>query len=210
MPEAPAATITSREHEVLKLVRELGIVRGRDLEERGFSRRYLSRLVGKGALERISRGLYGIPDSDVTEHQSFAEIAKVYPDVVICLLSALQFHGLTTQMPRQVWIAIDIDGRVPAKSPVRVRVVRFSGGALTKGVEKHCIGTVPVKVYSVAKTVADCFKFRNKIGIDVAVEALKESLRDRRTSPDELLKFGAVCRVENVMRPYLEAVVSGS
>jgi len=210
MPEAPDAVITPREQEVLELVRELGIVRGKDLEERGFSRRYLSRLVGKGGLERISRGLYGIPDSDVTEHQSFAEIAKLYPDVVVCLLSALQFHGLTTQMPRQVWIAIDVDGRVPAKSPVRVRVVRFSGRALTEGVEMHSIGTVPVQVYSVAKTVADCFKFRNKIGTDVAVEALRESLRDRRTSPDELLKFGAICRVEKVMRPYLEAVVQGS
>ena len=207
MPEAPNAEITPREHEVLELVRELGIVRGNDLEERGFSRRYLSRLTGKGGLERISRGLYGVPDSDVTEHQSFAEIAKLYPDVVVCLLSALQFHGLTTQLPRQVWIAIDVDGRAPAKSPVRVRVVRFSGRALTEGVEIRKVGSVPVKVYSVAKTVADCFKFRNKIGTDVAVEALRESLRDRRTSPDELLKFGAICRVEKVMRPYLEAMV---
>jgi predicted transcriptional regulator of viral defense system len=207
MPEAPDAVITPREHEVLELVRELGIVRGKDLEERGFSRKYLSRLARKGELERISRGLYGIPDSDVTEHQSLAEIAKLYPDVVVCLLSALQFHGLTTQMPRQVWIAIEVDARAPAKSPVWVRVVRFSGRALTEGVETHSVGTVPVQVYSVAKTVADCFKFRNKIGTDVAVEALKESLRDRRTSPDELLKFGAICRVEKVMRPYLEAVV---
>lgn len=207
MPETPDAVITPREHEVLELVRELGIVRGKDLEERGFSRRYLSRLAGKGGLERISRGLYGVPDSDVTEHQSFAEIAKLYPDVVVCLLSALQFHGLTTQMPRQVWIAIDVDGRVPAKSPVQVRVVRFSGRALTEGIEIHNVGSVPIQVYSVAKTVADCFKFRNKIGADVAVEALRESLRDRRTSPDELLKFGAVCRVDKVMRPYLEAVV---
>jgi len=186
---------TPREQEVLELVRELGIVRGKDLEERGFSRRYLSRLTGKGALERISRGLYGVPDSDVTENQSLAEIAKLYPNIVVCLLSALQFHDLTTQMPRQVWIAVDIDGRAPAKSPVRVRVVRFSGRALTEGVEIH------------AKTVADCFKFRNKIGTDVAVEALRESLRDRRTSPDELLRFAAICRVEKVMQPYLEAVV---
>jgi predicted transcriptional regulator of viral defense system len=199
--------ITPREQEVLGLVRKRGLVRGKDLEERGFSRKYLSRLARKGELERISRGLYGIPDSDVTEHQSLAEIAKLYPDVVVCLLSALQFHGLTTQMPRQVWIAIEVDARAPAKSPVWVRVVRFSGRALTEGVETHSVGTVPVQVYSVAKTVADCFKFRNKIGTDVAVEALKESLRDRRTSPDELLKFGAICRVEKVMRPYLEAVV---
>jgi predicted transcriptional regulator of viral defense system len=207
MPEAPNAEITPREHEVLELVRELGIVRGNDLEERGFSRRYLSRLTGKGGLERISRGLYGVPDSEVTEHQSFAEIAKLYPDVVVCLLSALQFHGLTTQMPRQVWIAVAVDRRSPAKTPVRVRVVRFSGRALTEGVEIHNVGSVPVNVYSVAKTVADCFKFRNKIGTDVAVEALRESLRDRRTSPDELLKFGAICRVEKVMQPYLEAMV---
>jgi len=207
MPEAPDAEITPREQEVLKLVRELGIVRANDLEERGFSRRYLSRLTGKGGLERISRGLYGVLDSEVTEHQSFAEIAKLYPDIVVCLLSALQFHSLTTQMPRQVWIAVDVDGRAPAKSPVRVRVVRFSGKALTEGVEIHNVGSVPVQVYSVAKTVADCFKFRNKIGTDVAVEALRESLRDRRTSSDELLKFGAICRVEKVMRPYLEAMV---
>jgi predicted transcriptional regulator of viral defense system len=208
MPDKPEAAITQREREVLDLVRELGIVRGNDLEESGYSRRYLSRLTGKGALERISRGLYALPDSDVTENQSIAEIAKLYPDVVVCLLSALQFHGLTTQMPRQVWIAVDVDGRAPRKLPVRVRVVRFSGRALTEGVETHRVGTVPVKVYSVAKTVADCFKFRNKIGTDVAVEALRESLRERRVTVDELQTYGAICRVERVMRPYLEAIVS--
>lgn len=201
------AVITSREQEILDLVRELGIVRGKDLEDRGVSRRYLSRLADKGALERISRGLYAVPDSEVTEHQSLAEIAKLYPNVVVCLLSALQFHELTTQMPRQVWIAVDVDARVPAKSPVRVRVVRFSGGALTEGVETHMVGSVPVRVYSVAKTVADCFKYRNKIGTDVAVEALRESVRDRRVTPDDLMRYAKTCRVEKVMRPYLEALV---
>lgn len=201
------AVITSREREILDLVRELGFVRGKDLEDRGLSRRYLARLANKGALERISRGLYAVPDAEVTEHQSLAEIAKLYPDVVVCLLSALQFHDLTTQMPRQVWIAVDVDARAPAKSPVRVRVVRFSGRALTEGVETHMVGAVPVKVYSVAKTVADCFKYRNKIGTDIAVEALRELLHDRKTTPDEFMKYAKICRVEKVMRPYLEALV---
>ncbi len=199
--------ITPRERDVLALVRRLGVVQAKDLEENGFSRRYLSRLAGKGALERISRGLYAVPDADVTENQPLAEIAKVNPNAVVCLLSALQFHGLTTQMPRQVWIAIDVDARAPANPPVRVRVVRFSGRTLAEGVETHMVGAIPIRVYSVPKTVADCFKYRNKIGTDIAVEALREALRERRTTPAVLMRYGKICRVENVMRPYLEAMV---
>jgi predicted transcriptional regulator of viral defense system len=192
---------------VLDLIHELGIVRGGDLERRGISRRYLPRLTAKGKLERVSRGLYAHPDTPATENQSLAEVAKLYPNAVVCLVSALQLHRLTSQLPRQVWIAIGSDARAPVRPPVRVRVVRFSGTAFTEGVEHHIVGAVEVPVYGVAKTVADCFKLRNKVGLDVALEALREVLAERRSTVDEILAYSRICRVENVIRPYLEALV---
>ncbi len=192
---------------IFEFVRELGLVRAADLEERGFSRRYLSRLAAKGALVRLTRGLYTTPDADSTEHQSLVEVAKLYPNAVVCLLSALQFHGLTTQIPMRVWVAVDVGARTPARATVRLRVVRFSGRALNEGVERHTISGVTVKVYSAAKTVADCFKFRNKIGSDVAIEALRDALSERRATVDELLDYARVCRVERVMSPYMEALL---
>jgi predicted transcriptional regulator of viral defense system len=149
-----------------------------------------------------------LPDAELTEHHSLAEAAKRAPDGVVCLLSALRFHELTTQAPFEVWLAIPAAARTPKSNSLPLRIVRFSGNALTEGVEEHLVEGVPVRVYSPAKTVADCFKFRNKIGLDVALEALRETWRARRATMDELWRYAEVCRVGKVMRPYLESLIS--
>ena len=167
---------------------------------------YLWRLYRRGLLVRVARGLYSAPDADVTEHHSLAQAAKRVPRGVVCLLSALRFHGVTTQLPREVWIAIDMADRRPKADGLSLRVVRFTGQALTTGVEQHVVEGVTVRVYSIAKTVADCFKYRNKIGLDVAIEALRECMAERRATVDEIWQYAKVCRMTNVMRPYLEAL----
>ena len=161
----------------------------------------------QGLLRRAARGVYALVDAPVSEHLSLAIVAKIAPHCVICLLSALRFHGLTTQDPHQIWIAIDNKARRPSLKSPSLRVVRFSGKALTEGIVTHTVEGVPVRIYSAAKTIADCFKYRHKIGIDVAVEALKDALRHKRTTIDEIHQFAKVCRVDRVMRPYLEAIV---
>jgi predicted transcriptional regulator of viral defense system len=150
--------------------------------------------------------MYRLPTHELTEHHGLAEAAKVVPRGVVCLLSALRFHELTTQSPFEVWLAIDRKAHKPISSQAPLRIVRFSGEALSAGVEEHRIEGVRVKIYCPAKTVADCFKYRNKIGLDVAVEALRDCLRKRRVTIDEIWKYARICRVARVMRPYLEAL----
>jgi len=145
-------------------------------------------------------------DSDVSEHLSLAEASKKIPHGVICLLSALRFYGLTTQAPFEVWVAVDVKARKPRSDGLPLRIVRFSGAALRSGVEDQLIQGVKVRVYSPAKTVADCFKYRNKTGLDVALEALRECWRERRCTMDDLWRYAKICRVSNVMRPYLESL----
>jgi predicted transcriptional regulator of viral defense system len=171
----------------------------------GIRREYAQRLLKRGVLARVGRGLYALPDTDVSSHRSLAEVAKSVPSGIVCLLSALRYHGLTTQAPPEVWLAIDVHAWKPKNTPFPVRTVYLSGPALTEGVETHKIDGVPVRIYSAAKTVADCFKFRHKIGAEVAVEALKDYLRRNRRGADALWQFAKVCRVVNVIRPYLEA-----
>jgi predicted transcriptional regulator of viral defense system len=171
----------------------------------GISSTQLTRLVRAGKLVRIGRGMYVKAEDDVSEHRSLAEARAQARKGVICLLSALRFHDLTTQAPFEVWLAIGHKDRAPQIDVTSVRIVRFSGMALTEGIEHHTIDGVDVPVYSVAKTVADCFKFRLKIGLDVALEALREALSESKATPDEIMHFARVCRVANVIRPYLEA-----
>jgi predicted transcriptional regulator of viral defense system len=194
------------EQRVLRLVRRLGIVRPRDLRAHGLPGEALWRLARRGLVEQRSRGVYALADHEFTEHHSLAEAAKRVPQGVICLLSALRAHDLTTQLPHEVWIAIDRKARLPKSGAAKLRVVRFSGKALTEGVERRTIEGVTVPIYNVAKTVADCFKYRNKIGLDVALEALREAWRARRCTSQELWKHAEICRVANVMRPYLESL----
>jgi len=202
------ATRTTGTEKVLKLVRKAGVLRPRDLEPHGIPRTYLSRLCAAGKLQRIGRGLYVLPGSGATEHHSLAEACKRVPKGVVCLLSALRFHDLTTQAPFQVWLAIGEKAWRPRLEYPPLRIVRFSQATLRAGVEEHRIEGVPVHVYSPAKTVADCFKYRNKIGLDVAIEALRECRRARHCTMDDLWHYADICRVRNVMRPYLEALAT--
>jgi len=195
------------EQKALDLVHQLGVVRPADLESHGIPRGAIYRLERQGLVEKISRGVYAASDHDHTEKQSLAQVAKRIPQGTICLLSALDFHELTTQLPHQVWVAIPEKARRPRLDHPPLRIVRFSGEALEKGVETHTIEGAPVRITSVAKTVADCFKYRNKIGLEVALEALRDAWRERRITMDEIDHFARVCRVERVMRPYLEALV---
>ena len=182
------------------------MLRARDLEQQGLTRTMLSHLIQQGQLQRIDRGLYMIPDSEVSENHTLAEVATHTPNAVICLLSALRFHGLTTQNPHETWVAIDGKAHQPRNSQIPMRVVRFSGAALSEGQETHTIEGVKVRVYSPAKTVADCFKFRNKIGIDVAIEALRECVHSKQCTPSQIMRYAHICRVNTVIRPYLEAL----
>lgn len=194
--------------QVLQLARYGGFVRTRDVSERGIPRAVLRRLVQAGQLQQIGRGVYSAVDAEPSEYRTFAEVGALVPNGVICLLSALRFHKLTTQAPREVWVAIDVKAWKPRVSAAPIRFARFSGAAWQQGIEHHQIEGVEVRIYSAAKTVADCFKYRNKIGVDVAIEALKETLRARKATVEQIGRFATVCRVSNVIRPYLETLMS--
>lgn len=157
-------------------------------------------------MRRIARGLYELAEPDPIEHIDLMEVCKRVPQGVICLISALNFHGMTSQMPYEVWLAIDVKAYKPKIERPPVRFVRFSGAALTYGVETHDIRGVQVNVTTPAKTVADCFKYRNKVGTDVAVEALKELRRGRKGKTDDLWQAAEACRVTKVIRPYVESL----
>jgi predicted transcriptional regulator of viral defense system len=194
----------------MQYIGEHGIVRPRDIEAIGLPRQYLVRLQRQGKLNRPTRGIYTLSDADVTEHRSYAEVTKRVPQATVCLLSALAFHEITTQSPASVWVALPKGARKPALDSPSLSIVRLSGLSLTTGIENHQVDRVPVRVYSAAKTVADCFKFRNKIGLDIAIEALKDCLRQKRASINEIYRYAKVCRVSNVIRPYMEALRLGS
>lgn len=191
---------------LIDLVRSLGLIRPRDLEPIGIPRISLTRAVRRGQLERVGRGLYGLPGRQVSAHGALAEVARRVPKGVVCLLSALRFHGLTTQAPFEVWLAIENKAITPKLDYPPLRIVRFSGAALTEGVEEHVVDDVTARITSIAKTVADCFKYRNKIGLDVALEALREAWHEKRMTSDDLWRYAKVCRVANVMRPYLDSL----
>ena len=192
---------------VLKLARETGILRARDLAAYNIPREYLGRLVKKGLLERHGRGLYMLASADLTERHNFAQIAAKVPNGVICLLSALSFHELTTQSPPVVWLALPDKTWTPKLDYPPLRVCWYSPASFSQGIETHRIEGRTVKVYGVARTIADCFKYRNKIGLDVALEALRDAWRQKKASIGQIEKYAAVCRVSRVMRPYLEALV---
>lgn len=183
-----------------------GVLRSRDLERLGVSRTSVGALLESGDLLRVARGVYVPADHELTEKHSLAVACARVPHGIICLLSALAFHGLTVQNPSSVWMAIAPSARKPAPSMPPIRIARFSGPALISGIEIHRTEGVRIRVYSVAKTVADLFKYRNKIGTDVAVEALRETLRTRRASMNEIVRAAKICRVSRVMKPYLEAI----
>lgn len=191
---------------LIDLARSQGLIRPCDLAPLGIPRVSLTRAVRRGQLERVGRGLYGLPGREVSAHGSLAEVARRVPKGVVCLLSALRFHDLTTQAPFEVWLAIENKALAPKLDFPPLRVVRFSGAALTEGVEEHVVDGVTIRVTGVAKTVADCFKYRNKIGLDVALEALREAWHEKRMTSDDIWRYAKICRVANVMRPYLDSL----
>lgn len=192
---------------LLDLFRQHRVLRPKDIAAAGIPRTYLSRLLEEGTLARPSRGLYTLADDDLSEQRTLVEASLRVPRGVVCLLSALQFHGLTTQAPFEIWLAIDVKARLPRVEFPQVRIVRFSGRALTECIETHSLEQTPVRVYSPAKTVADCFKYRHKIGLDVALEALRDCLRRRLATADDIWGAAKICRMTNVIRPYLESAV---
>jgi predicted transcriptional regulator of viral defense system len=192
--------------DVVALVKKAGMLRPRDLQTLGIPRLYLCMAVKQGAIMRVGRGLYVARGMRPTEHHTLAQASKRVPKGVGCLLSALRFHNLTTQSPFEVWLAIGQKARPPKLDNPPLRIVRFSHKTLAYGVQEYRIEGVAVRVFSPAKTVADCFRYRNKIGLDVALEALRECRRNRRATSDEIWRAAKVCRVANVMRPYLEAL----
>jgi predicted transcriptional regulator of viral defense system len=194
---------------VLTLASQRGMLRASHLQELGIARVVLSRLTASGQLERVGRGVYRLPERGGTEFESLTTIAVKVPQAVFCLLTALQIHELTTQLPRQVWIAMPQGSHAPKMDYPPVKMVQFSGEAYAAGVEVVQVDQVALRVYGAAKTVADCFKHRNKIGLDVAIEALKDTLAQRKATADDLWRFAKICRVANVMRPYLEALGHG-
>jgi predicted transcriptional regulator of viral defense system len=191
----------SKQELALAQARRVGAFRPRDL---AVPRSYLARWLRKGLIERVSRGLYSASGADISENHATVEACKRVPHGVICLISALRMHNLGTQIPHQVWLAIDRTARNPRIDYPPIRIVRMSGAARTAGIEQHVFEGVAVRVYSPAKTIADCFKFRNKIGLDVALEALRDFWISRGRNIDDLWRFASICRVANVMRPYLE------
>lgn len=199
---------TTDRKRLLMLARRRGVVGAYDAERAGIHSQQLTRLVADGTLERVARGQYRVADRAVTEHHALAVVARAVPRGVICLLSAVGVHAIGTQLPPEVWIAIERGTRTPRVRQIPLHVVRFSGAAFAEGVETHRIEGEPVRVYSVAKTLADLFKHRNKVGLEVAIEALREAWRDRKFTMQALDRAARVCRVERVMRPYVEAVVS--
>ena len=200
--------MATRTEMLAKLIGDVGVLRPRDLDQHGIPRAHLHALERQGVISRAGRGLYLTSKAATSEHHSVAEAAKAVPNGVVCLLTALRMHGLTTQAPFEVWMAIDRKAWKPRVAYPPLRIVRFSGIALTDSVQVHDIEGIAVRLYGPAKTVADTFKYRNKIGLDVALEALRDCLRQRLATVDELHRAATVCRVANVMRPYMEAMTA--
>ena len=184
------------------------IFKPKDLDQLGLSRNQLTSLLAVGKVERVSWGLYRAKDSKATELETIALVCKKFPQAVVCLFSALRVQSIGTQAPWEVWIALDRKARKPSVPGLPVRIVRFSGSMLQYGIVTKVVQGVPVKMTNPARTVVDCFRYRKKFGLDVALEALRDVVHRRLVTMDELVRVAEVCRARTVMRPYLESLVS--
>jgi predicted transcriptional regulator of viral defense system len=180
--------------------------RPRDVLPLGVSFRQLQRFVAEGTVEKVGSGVYRLSEVEPDEFETIAMVATAAPEAIVCLLSALRIHEIGTQSPRQVWLAIDRKARIPRRLPAKVRIVRFSGQMLTYGVVTRSMQGVRVLLTNPARTVVDCFRYRNKIGLDVAMEALRDAVRLRKATVSEIDRSAEVCRIGTVIRPYLEAL----
>ena len=192
--------------QALKFIKKNKIIRTSEFEGAGFSRVYLRRLLDEGVISKISRGVYKMSDFSPSEFYSFAEASKKVPNGVICLLSSLNFFNLTNEFPFEVWIAIKAKAWKPVKCEIPIRFIRYSKSSFNEGIEIHNIDGIEVKIFSPAKTVADCFKFRHRIGLDVAISALYECRKQNKASIDQIWYYANKCRITNVIRPYLESL----
>lgn len=200
--------MTDPARHLLDLVDQRGLVRARDVKRAGIPTVYLTRLVRAGALERVARGLYAKASAPVSEHVSLAEVAALAPRGVICLVSALAYHGLGTQNPHRVWLALPRGTKPPTTITVGLEVVRMHSCALVAGVETHDVGGTPVPIFDPSKTIADLFKYRSRVGLDVALEALRAYWASDDRDADALRRFARLDGVEKVLQPYLEAVAA--
>jgi predicted transcriptional regulator of viral defense system len=196
----------THEARAIAFVQARGLVRARDLKEAGIPSIVLTRLAKAGKLERVGHGLYRTPDAVISENEGLLVVARKLPEAVFCLLTALQFHGLTTQLPRQVWIAVPRSSHAPQVPYPPIRMIQVPKSIFGDGVEMHMRDGLALRVYGVTRTIVDCFKHRSKVGLDVALEALRDALNQKKTTMDELWRQATALRVANVMRPYLEAV----
>ena len=193
-------------HGLLKFARKSGVFKAGEAIARGFHYTQLERLCKKELLIKIARGFYRVPDAQVSSHYDLAIVGKAVPGGIVCLISALSFHEIGTQIPHDVWIMINNRAAHPRVNYPTLRVIRSSGKPFTEGIQEHEIDGVRVQIYNPAKTVVDCFKFRNKVGLEVALEALREALGERKCTFEELWNYARICRVTNIMRPYMEAM----
>ena len=193
-------------HRLLSLAANAGLLRASDLASIQVPRSVLARLTVAGLLEKRARGLYALPNAPMSEFETIAMVAAKSPQSVFCLLTALQFHELTTQLPQAVWIAMPRGSHIPKIDYPPIKMVQFSGAAYTQGIEEVARDGVKLRFYCAAKTIVDCFKHRSKIGLDVALEALKEARAKNIASIDEIWRFAKIARVTSVMRPYLESI----
>ena len=201
--------MTSARKKALDIIRHRGgIIRTREALALGIHRRTLYGLRDEGELVPVTRGLYRIEEMEIPAQVHFADVIKRIPKGVICLLSALNFHELTSQMPHQIWIAIDRKARKPKIDYPPIRVFHFSSASFTRGIEMHSIMEQNVRIYNRAKTVIDCFRWKNAVGLDVAIEAAKEYLKRRDSSPSKLMEYARACNVEKFVQPYLEALIA--
>ena len=200
--------LSSQGDRALDLLKSRGMLRLRDFMAEGIGPETLSRLTREGVVVRPARGLYQLPDATLHAMHTLAEAATLVPRGVVCLISALQFHELTLQMPSTIWMAIDRSAWLPKIAAPRIRFVRFSTSQLTDGVAHHMIEGASITVTSPARTVVDCFRYRSKVGLDVAMEGLREGLRRGVFGADDLWPIATAMRAWSVMRPYVEAMVS--
>ena len=197
----------NKKEQILEIAKKYGVIRGSDIENVGISRSYLNILWKEGLLDKLGRGVYMSKETPITEHINLIEISKRVPNAVVCLISSLDFHNITTQIPHKIWLALPRGAWSPKIEYPPIEITYIANDAYLFGIEEHQINGSTVKVYTPAKTVADCFKFRNKIGLDVAIEALKDAWRAKKININELMDAAKVNRVANVMRPYIEAII---
>ena len=190
-----------------RLFSQKKILRSKELITGGLHAEEIKRLLEIDFLQKLGRGLYILSGSQISSYISFAEVTIQVPNAVICLNSALIFHDIGTQNPHSVWFAIPNRNAQPKVSSVSIRTFRFSKEAYSQGIETHRIDGINVKIYSIAKTVADCFKYRNVIGLEAALEALKDIIQNKRASIENISHFAGICRVTKIIKPYIEAIL---